>query len=177
MLGIGKKQIVMSIAVLALAVAFVFFQFMPLNKKARDLKAANVTLIAEDASTAAKHEALPLLRHEIEKIEIQIGNFDERIPVGRSHGPFLQKLTGVMKQHGLTALVVQPGTEIQMSGYFCIPVCVRCNGSLVQIFKFFKALEQFERIIQIEEVSLASSDKFDGNVTMQARVNIFYRAE
>jgi Tfp pilus assembly protein PilO len=175
MLVAGKKQIVMSIAVIALAIAFVFFQFMPLNRKASSLKAANVNLIAESASAAAKQKALPQLCGEIKQIEERMGNFDAKIPVGRSHGSFLQKLTSVMQQQGLIELMVQPGIETQTLELSCIPVNVRCKGELIQIFKFFGALEKFERVIQIEEVLLNCSDKLDG-VTMQAKMNIFYRS-
>jgi Tfp pilus assembly protein PilO len=177
MSGIDRKQFVMSIAVIALAIAFVLFQFVPLNKKAKILKAAKLDLIAENAAVMAKQKALPQICKEIEQIEAQIGNFDVKIPVSRSHGSFLQRLTLVMEQQGLTELVVQPGVETKIAERSCIPVKVNCKGELIQIFNFFKALEKFERIIQIEEVSLAGDDKFDGNVKMQAKVNIFYRTE
>jgi Tfp pilus assembly protein PilO len=177
MLSIDRKQFVMSIAVIALAIAFVLFQFMPLNKKAKTLKAANINLITENTAVLAKQKALPRLYEEIKQVEEQIGNFDEKIPVGRSHGSFLQKLTLIMEQQGLEELMVQPGIEVKIENQFCIPVKVNCKGELIQIFNFFKALEKFERIIQIEEVSLAGDDKFDGSVKMQAMVNIFYRTE
>jgi Tfp pilus assembly protein PilO len=112
---------------------------------------------------------------EIEEIKGRVGDFDAEIPVGRSHGLFLQNLTSVMQKQGLSELAVQPGTETETDDLSRIPVNIRCKGRLIQIFKFFKALESFERIIQIEEVALATNEKFDGNVTMQAKVNIFYR--
>ncbi len=177
MLGVDRKQFVMSIVVVALAIAFVLFQFMPLNKKARTIKAANISLIAENTAALEKQKALPKLCSEIEWIEAQIGDFDVKIPVSRSYGSFLQELTLVMEQQGLTEFVVQPGVEMEIAGQSCIPVKIKCKGELIQIFNFFKALEKFERVIQIEEVSLAGDGKFDGNVKMQAGLNIFYRAE
>ena len=91
----------MSIAVVALAIAFVFFQYLPLNRKAKSLKAANASLLAENAAAGARVEALPQLYKEIEKIKEQVGDFDAKIPVGRSHGLFLQDLTSVMQKQGL----------------------------------------------------------------------------
>jgi Tfp pilus assembly protein PilO len=172
---IEKKQIVMSVAVVTLAAAFVFFQYLPLDRKAKKLKAANMGLLTDSTITSARIEALPELYKEIEKIKEQVGNFDAKIPADRSHGLFLQDLTSVMQKHGLGELVVQPGTETGTLGLSQIPVNIRCKGKLEQIFEFFKSLENFERIIQIEGISLAADNTFDGTVTMQAKVNIFYR--
>lgn len=165
----------MSVAVVALAVAFLLLQYLPLDKKTRSLKAANTRLLAENTAASARLEVLPQMHEEIEKMKEQVGDFDAKVPVGRSHGLFLQNLTSVMQKQGLGELVVQPGTETETSGLSQIPVYIRCRGKLVQIFKFFKALEDFERIIQIGEVGLTANDKFDGSVTMQAKVSIFYR--
>jgi Tfp pilus assembly protein PilO len=175
MLIIEKKQIVMSIAVVVLAIVFVVFQYLPLDKKAKNLKAANAALLAENAATDAREGVLPQLFEEIEKLKGQVGNFDAKIPVGRSHGLFLQDLTSVMQKHGLSELMVQPGTEIETPNLSQIPVYIRCKGGLAQIFGFFKSLESFERIVRIEEVSLTADEAFDGSATMQAKVNIFYR--
>jgi Tfp pilus assembly protein PilO len=112
---------------------------------------------------------------EITKFSQRVGNFDAKIPVGRSHGEFLQNLASVMKQQGLEELVIQPGEESRYGEMFKIPVYIRCQGKLVHIFKFFKALEGFERIVQIKEVVMTGSDKLDGTLIMQAKVDIFYR--
>lgn len=170
-----QKQIVMSVAVVAMAAAFVFFQYMPLNKKARMLKAENVVLMTENSSIAARLEALPQISREIDSLGQRVGDFDAKIPVGRAHGEFLQNLASVMKQQGLEELVVQPGEETRAGELVKIPVYIRCQGKLVHIFKFFKALEGLQRVIQIEEVSMTGSDKFDGSLVMQAKTNIFYR--
>ena len=175
---IERKQFVMSIAVVTLAVAFILLQYLPLDKKTKSLKAANTKLLVENTAVSARLEVLLQMYKEIEKIKEQVGDFDAKIPVGRSHGLFLHNLTSVMQKQGLSELVVQPGAETETTacGLFQIPVHIRCKGKLVQIFRFFKALEGFERIIQIEEVGLTANDKIDGDVTMQAKVNIFYRA-
>lgn len=170
-----QKQIVMSVAVVAMAAAFVFFQYVPLNKKARLLKAENIVLITENSSIGARLETLPQINREIEALRQQVGDFDAKMPLGRAHGEFLQSLASVMKQQGLEELVVQPGEETQAGELVKIPVYIRCQGKLAHIFKFFKALEGFQRVIQIEEVLMTGSDKFDGSLVMQAKTNIFYR--
>lgn len=172
---IEKKQFVMSIAVIAITVVFLFVQYLPLNGKARELKAKNVLLISEISSLGNRLDVLPELHQEIEKLRQQNGDFDAKIPVGRAHGEFLQSLASVMKQQGLGELIIQPGEEVQAGEIFRIPVYIRCEGKLIHIFKFFKAMESFQRIIQIEEISMTGSNKFDGTLTMQAKTNIFYR--
>jgi len=172
---IEQKQFVMSVAVIAMTAGFLFFQYLPLNEKARTIKAENTILMAESSSIGTRLAILPQLHQEIENLRQRIGDFDTGIPVGRSHGEFLQSLASVMKQQGLDELVIQPGQEAQAGEVFKIPVYIRCEGKLIHIFKFFKALESFQRVIQVEEVSMTGSDKFDGSLVMQAKTNIFYR--
>jgi Tfp pilus assembly protein PilO len=174
---VKSKQFVMSIAVVMLAVAFVFFQFLPLNKKARDLKAANAKLISENTISNAFIEAVPQLKEQIEKTKRDIGDFDVKIPHGRSHGIFLQNLAEVMQQQGLTELVIQPGIEVETSELSGIPIDIRCKGKLVQIFKFFKSLESFERVVRVGEITLTNDNKLEGVLAMNARVEIFYRTQ
>ena len=167
----------MSIAVIMLAVAFVFFQYMPLNKKARTLNVANAQLIADNTTVNARVEVLPMLYQQNEEMKKQVGNFDAKIPLGRSHGTFLQKLADLMQQHGLTGLAIQPENEIETAKLSGIPVNIRCSGRLAQIFSFFKTLESCERVVRIEELSLTNSDKLEGVLTMNAKVEIFYRTQ
>lgn len=177
MANLEKKQIVMSVVVVVLAVIFVFGQYMPLNKKAKILKAANAELVAENAAADAHVGILPQLYRDIENIKKDAGNFDAQIPVGRSHGQFLADLTSVMQKQGLSQLNVQPGMETEAQVISQIPVTISCEGRLSQIFKFFKEIESLERIIQIEEVDLKAKDQVDGIIIMQAKINIFYRTE
>ncbi|MFA5293209.1 MAG: type 4a pilus biogenesis protein PilO [Phycisphaerae bacterium] len=174
---IKNKQFVMSIAVVTLAVAFVFLQYLPLSKKAKSLSTANAQLIADNTAINARVDVLPQLYVQIEEMKQQIGNFDAKIPLGRSHGTFLQKLAEVMQQHGLTELVIQPGSEIETPSLSGIPVNIRCSGKLVQIFRFFKAMESFERVVRVSEVSLANDNKLDGILIMNAKVEMFYRTQ
>ncbi len=171
------KQLVILIAVVTLAVIFVFFQYLPLAERTKELRAANVKLLTENTAASTRQQVLPQRYEEIERVKKQVGDFDAKIPVGRSHGLFLQDLTSVMQKLGLGELAVGPGTEVETDGLSRIPVSIRCKGGLMQIFKFFRALENFERTIQIEEVRLKADDKFDGSVTTQAKVNIFYRTD
>ncbi len=175
MAKIERKQIVMSVVVVVLAIIFVFLQYIPLNKKAKDLRAANAAILAENAAANAHIAILPQLYKDIENVKKDVGNYDAKIPVGRTHGLFLQDLTSVMQKQGLGQLVVQPGTETETPSLSRIPVSISCEGKLIQIFKFFQAIEAFERIVQIEEIELKANDALDGSVNMQAKVNIFYR--
>jgi Tfp pilus assembly protein PilO len=174
---IESKQFVMSIAVVVLAVAFVFFQYLPLNKKAKELNAANSKLIADNTAANARIGILDALKEQIAMTKQEIGNFDAKIPLGRSHGVFLQELSEVIQQHGLSDLVIQPGTEKETSTLCSIPVNIRCSGKLIQIFKFLRSLESFVRAIRVEEITLSNNDKAEGVVTMNARVEMFYRTQ
>lgn len=174
---IKNKQIVMSIALVIVVVLFVFFQFLPLSRKTRDLKAANAKLISENTVSNTFIEAVPQLKEQVEEMKPDVGDFEVKIPHGRSHGIFLQNLAQTMQQYGLTELVIQLGAEVKTSELSGIPIDIRCKGTLVQIFEFFKSLESFERIVRVGGITLTNDDKLDGVLTMIAKVEIFYRMQ
>jgi len=82
-----------------------------------------------------------------------------------------------MNENNLREQLIQPGEEVKAEGLNCIPVSMKCKGSLKQIFKFFRSLQRLDRLIRIEEVKLVNDNGFSGEVSMQTKVIIFYRAK
>jgi hypothetical protein len=48
---------------------------------------------------------------------------------------------------------------------------------LAKIFEFYKQLQSLDRLVRVEQVKLENDGDFSGEVTMQTKTVIYYRAE
>ena len=67
------------------------------------------------------------------------------------------------------------GEEIEAEQFNCIPINMRCRGSLKNLFGFFESLRGLDRLVRIEHVDLVNESDFSGDVTMSADTVIYYR--
>jgi Tfp pilus assembly protein PilO len=170
-----KKQIVIFVAAGAIAAVVVLFRYLPLRQKIRDIekiKTAQMLVISKASMDKAQ---MPALKKQLLKLQQTAGNYKANIPVQTDLGVFLQQIADLMIENGLKDQVVAPGKEIAVKALKCIPVDVQCKGSLAQVFKFFKRMQDLDRLVRIEQVKLANDSDFIGEVEMKTKVVIYYR--
>jgi len=172
-----EKQFIIAFTVVLMAGVFLTLQYLPTVRKAKAYKVENLRLVTENSHAHAQLDELPTIFELIAKAKEDVGDYDAKIPHGRSHGAFLQQIANIMQKHELKELVIQPGSEVKMSKFSRIPILIRCNGKMSQIFKFFKSLESFDRIIKIEDVSFKNSEDYNGQMSLEMKANIFYRVK
>jgi len=120
---------------------------------------------------------LPVLKEQLLKLQEAVGNYEANIPTRRSLGEFLHRIAALMNEHHLTEQLIQPGEEIEAKGLNCIPLNMQCKGRLKQIYEFFSSLQVLDRSIRIEDVKLVNDKDFSGEVRMQTKAFIYYRAD
>ena len=91
-------------------------------------------------------------------------------------GAFQQQISDLMKKHGLTEQLIEPGEELEADEVTCKPVSIQCKGRLEQVYNFFDSLESLDRLVRIERVQLTNDNEYSGQVSMQAKTVIFYRS-
>jgi len=111
------------------------------------------------------------------KLQRDLGKYEANIPEQRALGTFLSRVANLMDEHNLREQVIAPGEEIKADGLGCIPVDMRCKGKLAQIFEFFRGLQRSDRLVRIEQVKLLNDSDFSGEVSMETRAVIYYRAK
>jgi len=82
-----------------------------------------------------------------------------------------------MNEHNLMGQVIAPRKEVKAEKLNCIPVNMQCKGKLAQIFEFYRRLQGLDRLVRIEQVKLTNDSDYDGQVSMEARAVIYYRAK
>ena len=170
-----KQQLIIIAAAIAVGGWFVFGQYLPNERAISELKAAKLerTIINNQAASGANN--IPLFRERLKTLQEEIGNYGSQITDGPELGKFLQQIAEVMNECGLGEQMIQPGKEYPAGELVCIPIDIKCKGSLKQIFNFFKEIEQFSRVMQIQKVELLNDSKLNGEIALAAEVNIFYQ--
>ena len=156
---------------------FGLFRYLPLRRR---MKAARQTKVAQTLTIAkgtADSKQIPLLKEQLLELHRELENYEANIPGRSDIGVFLQKIAGLMNEHNLRGQVIEPRKEIKAEKLNCIPVNMKCKGRLTQIFEFYRQLQGMDRLIRIEQVKLFNDSDFSGEVDMEAKAVIYYRAQ
>lgn len=172
-----KQQLVICVAAGVIVAGFVLFRYLPLRRR---MKAAMQTKAAQTLTIAkgtADSKQLPLLKEQLLELQRELENYEANIPERSNIGVFLQRIAGLMNEHNLKEHVIEPRKEIKAEELNCIPVNMKCKGRLTQIFEFYRRLQGMDRLIRIEQVKLFNDSDFSGEVGMEAKAVIYYRAQ
>jgi Tfp pilus assembly protein PilO len=143
-------------------------------------RAAEQTRAAQRLAIAngiADRRQLPLLKEQLLKLQRELRKYEANIPEQRVLGTFLGRVANLMNEHNLREQVIVPGEEIKAGGLGCIHVDMRCKGKLAQVFEFYRRLQGSDRLVRIEQVKLVNDSDFSGEVSMETRAVIYYRAK
>ena len=171
-----RQQIVICVVAGVMAGGFVLFRYLPLRKSVKAVEQARTaqTLVITKASRQSAE--LPALKKQVVKLQEAVGNYEANIPSQKALGVFLHRIANLMNEQNLKEPQIRPGKEIEADELNCITVEMQCKGELEQIFEFYKLLQGLDRLVRIEQVKLVNGSDFNGEVSMQTKAVIYYRA-
>ncbi len=172
-----RQQLIICIITGVIVGGFVLFRYLPLRSKMkaiRQMKSAQALTIAKGA---ADNKQLLLLNGQLVELQSELENYDAKIPKQSDIGVFLHKIASLMNEHNLSDQMVEQHKEIEGEKLNCIPVKMQCKGKLAQIFEFYRRLQRLDRLVRIEQVKLSNDRDFNGQVNMESRAIIYYRAK
>jgi len=172
-----RKQILICAAAVVIAIGFVGLRYLPLQKKLKAAKRSlNTQKLVIDKGLLHR-EQIETLKEQLVELQSKLENYQENIPDQRDLGGFLHRIAGLMDKHNLNDQQVEPEEQIETDTLTCIPIEMRCKGSLSQIFEFFKSLQELDRSVRIEQVKLSNDRDFSGRVSLYTKAIIYYRAQ
>ncbi len=172
-----RQQIVLCIIAGAMVGGFVLFRYLPLQERAKAVESRFIETQAAIAKASAESKQLPVLKEQLLKLQMAVGNYEANIPAQRALGVFLHRMADLMNEQNLKEQVIQSGEEIKADVLNCIPLNMECKGKLTQIFEFYKSLQGLDRLVRIEQVKLVNGSDFGGEVSVQTKAIIYYRSE
>jgi len=170
-----KKQITIFIIAVVVIGGFFLFRYLPLQKEMKSVKKAKAEQMLTIAKGVSDSMQLSLFVDQLQGMRSKLENYEQKIPKQRDHGLFMQQIFELMKQNSLKEQVIEPRQEIEAEGLKCIPMNMECKGGLAQIYNFYKQLQKQDRLIRFKQIKFENSSAFNGEVSMEAEIVIFYR--
>ncbi len=172
-----RKQIIILVVAGVMVGGFVLLRYLPLRRERRAVMQAKAAQAFVLNKASLESSQFFTIRERLANIQKTAAKFEANVPAGRNLGGFLQEIANLMNELGLSEQQVQPGQETKTNNLNCIPVSMKCKGSLGQIFEFYKRVQTMDRLIRIEQVTLKNDNNFSGELSMQTKGIIYYRTK
>lgn len=177
MLFRDRQQITICVVAGAIVCVFVLFWYVPLQKRIKAVMQSKASQTFTIAKGTADSKQLTLLKEQLQNLQTELGNYEAGIPERIDIGVFLSRIADLMNEYNLKEQVITPGEEVEADKFNCIPVNMKCKGKLAQVFKFYQQLQALDRLVRIERVKLCNDSNFSGEVSMETKAVIYYRAK
>lgn len=173
-----RQQVWVYVVGLLFVADFIFYGYLPSHRRLQSLDQARVQKERLIQTAELQECALPALEESLKATEAAVSHYEDNIPKDKALGPFLGQIAAIMTENTLTDQVIQPQmTEVEANSLRCIPIAMKCKGTLAGIFGFCRDLQELDRLVRIEKLVLKNDDEFTGRITLEAQAVIFYRSE
>jgi Tfp pilus assembly protein PilO len=172
-----RQQLTICVIAGVIVGGFVLFRYLPLRSKMKAIRQIKSTQALTIAKGAADNKQMLLLNEQWLEFQRELENYEAKIPEQSDIGVFMDKIADLMNEHNLSDQWIEPHKEIKAEKLNCIPVKMQCKGKLAQIFEFYRQLQGLDRLVRIEQVKLSNDSDFNGQVDMESRAIIYYRAK
>ncbi len=173
--NIEKQQVVIVLAAIAVVSIFGVLGYYPLLRRAvattRDMR-HHQQYGPKTQQIVQQVSALDRMLRETAYVE---SAFSTKIAAdSQCIGELWGRIADAMKKHGLKDQIIQPGTETRGDRVGWATVKLQCSGGLSQIFAFLKSLNEFDKLIRVEQLRLSNSNNYSGQIKMNVEGKVFF---
>ncbi len=172
-----RQQTIICVLAAAIVCVFAIFWYLPLRKQMKTIEQVKSAQTLAIAKGDADGRQLAMLKEQLQHLKADFREYEANIPEQRSVGTFLGKIADLMNENNLKDQQITPGREIETDKLNCIPVSMQCKGELSQIFKFYRQLQEMDRLVRIEKVKLTNDSSYNGQASMATEVVVYYRTK
>lgn len=165
-LPLYQRVLILVSLMLVIAGLFVYLMYLPLREELANLKQKDASLhskIQEDQRIA---DNLPQFKAEFEKMEALLNDALTELPNEKEIPNLLTSITALAKENGLNVTLFKPGAEMSMGFYAEVPVELKMVGSYHEVALFSDAVAKLPRIVNINNLTLASPKDDGGRVLL-----------
>jgi len=163
--------------VVLLGIAYVAYQYVikPANKHLTEQKARVQMKLAklnefEKASAAAKD-----LNKQLEQLEEAIKFFESKLPPTSEIYNVLEQITVIAQKQGLKPKTIRTLAKKDNNGYVEQPLKMELMGNFNSFYAFLLELEKLPRIMKIRELDVKKQDEYEGQISADFIVSIFFQ--
>jgi type IV pilus assembly protein PilO len=163
------SQKITILVLVLLGIALIFY-FTLIKSKQDELKNLQTNLndlrtqIEENRKIA---DNLPRLLKEYNQLNVELTKALTELPNQQEIPSLLTSITSAGKGAGLDFLVFRPKSEAPKDFYAEVPVDISVSGSYLSVAKFFIAVSDLPRIVNISNVAFSDISNKGGSTTMK----------
>lgn len=172
-----KQQLIIIGLSIAILGGFGIFQYIPVIHQKSRLREQMTQQDKLSETIYSQSVMLPELQQQEKQLQQKLVPFTKKIPHGRQFAQLWQQIADVMNECKLTDQLVQPGEELKSDQLFSIPLTLECKGSVKQLFTFFKAMEDMDRLVRFEKIKIENDSDFNAVVKLTVKANVYYQPE
>lgn len=165
-LPLYQRLLILVALMLVIAGLFVYLIYLPMREELAGLRQKDASLqskIQEDQRIA---DNLPQFKAEFEKMEALLNDALTELPNEKEIPNLLTSITALAKESGLNVTLFKPGAEKPMGFYAEVPVELKMVGSFHEVALFSDAVAKLPRIVNINNLTLASPKDDGGRVLL-----------
>ncbi len=174
---LDKQQLIILGLSAVILCGFGIFQYIPVIRQRHALSDRMTQQDQLSEAICLQSVLLPELKQQEKQLQKELTPFFKKVPQGRHFAQLWQQIADVMNECKLTDQLVQPGEELKSDSLCSIPLTFECQGSLKQLFAFFQAMENMDRLIRFEEVKFENDSDFNAVVKLNAKANVYYQPD
>jgi type IV pilus assembly protein PilO len=167
-----QKIMILIFSMILIAVAFYFLLIKPKQDELKDFQKKLSDLQTQVQENQKIADNLPKLEREFNQLNKELEKALTELPDQKQIPLLLTSITSAGKAAGLDFLIFKPKPEEPKDFYASVPVDITVSGSFNSVAKFFTAVSELPRIVNISNVVFSdmksSGDKLNLKVTCLA---------
>ncbi|MHC4288172.1 MAG: type 4a pilus biogenesis protein PilO [Planctomycetota bacterium] len=174
---LDKQQVIILGLSVVMLCGFGVFQYIPMVRQKHAILEGMAQQDQLSEKICSQSALLAELKQRGKQLQEKLIPFTKKVPQTRQFSQLWQQIADVMNECKLTDQLVQPGKELKSDQLCSIPLTLECRGSLKQVFAFFQAMENMDRLIRFEEVKFENDSDFNALVKLNAKANVYYQSD
>lgn len=170
-----EKPMLLMVLLIVIGTGLGIFQYYPVHVQKRALKktlSKQTTTMDEIKSHCVQ---LPILHRQVLDLQVKASEYNQCFPPNQQFAQLWQQIAQIMDKNQLQDQLVRPGEVVCDDQLCAIPLDIECSGTFEQLFQFFRCMEDFERLIRMEDISIRNSTDLSGIVTLNAKARVYYQ--
>ncbi len=164
-----KLAVLVGIVVL-IAVGYWFVLYSALSEEFEDKRNQHATLLRQKQEAIQAKASYDRDRRRLDELKENFSLQILALPAETNMSSFLDNLNAQAELVGLEIQSVKPQNEQSTENYMRIPVELELSGSFHQLAKFFYLVGNLDRIINIENINLKTSNVEEAETILDAEV-------
>jgi type IV pilus assembly protein PilO len=162
-----QKIAVWVLVLVAIALGFYFALIKSKQTELKDLQTKLNDLQTQIQENRRIADNLPILQKEYNQLSLQLEKALTELPNQKEIPTLLTSITSAGKGAGLDFLVFKPRSEEPQEFYANVPVDISVSGAYQEVGKFFTAVSELPRIVNISNVVFSDIRGASGRTNMK----------